>query len=135
MELLLMQDKQVIETLAPHTPKKTLTDGIRARGEIRSFENLDATRLRNPSETHSKLAIVITDEVLWPHAIGGGDPSLLCDPSVGGTSCDAHMDHLPRVQVDHVFLDRAFAHANTQFEQFAPDPFRSEDDDSASPFP
>jgi hypothetical protein len=90
MELLLMQNKQVIETLAPHTPQKTLTDGIRARGEIRSCENLDATRLRNPSEAHSKLAIVITDEVLWPQAIGGGDPSLLCDPSVGGTSCDAH---------------------------------------------
>ncbi len=37
--------------------------------------------------------------------------------------------------VPHVFLDRAFAHANTQFEQFATDPFRSEDGDSASPFP
>ena len=50
VELLLMQDEQVIETLAPHTSQKTLTDGIRARGVIRSFENLNATRMRNPSQ-------------------------------------------------------------------------------------
>ncbi len=97
MELLLMQDEQVIEAFAPHTAQKTLTDGIRAGGEIRSFENLNATRLRNPSKAHSKLAIIIPDEVLRPHAIGGGDPSLLRSPSIGRRSCDADMDHSARV--------------------------------------
>jgi len=100
VELLLMQDEQVIETLAPHTSQKPLTDGIRARGVRRSFKNLNVTRLSNPSEAHTKLAIVITDEVLWPHTKGGGFPKLLCSPSVGGISCHTDMDHFARVQFD-----------------------------------
>ena len=95
-----MQDEQVIETLAPHTSQKPLTDGIRARGVRRSFKNLNVTRLSNPSEAHTKLAIVITDEVLRSFAKGGGFPQLLCSPSVGGIACDAHMDHSSRVQLD-----------------------------------
>jgi hypothetical protein len=75
MELLLMQDEQVIETLAPHTSQEPLTDGIRSRGEIRSFENLEVTRLRNPREARPKLAVIITDEVLRPHTKGGGFPN------------------------------------------------------------
>jgi len=47
----------------------------------------------SPSEAHSKLVVVITDEVLRPHTIVGGFPKLLCGPSVGGRSCDADMDH------------------------------------------
>ncbi len=69
LELLLMQDEQVIETRASHTPQKAFTNGIRLRGVIRRFENLDSTRLRNPSEAHPKLAIVITDEILRPLSI------------------------------------------------------------------
>ena len=72
VELLLMQDEQMIEALTPHTAQETLTDGIGSRGAIRGFEYLDATCLRNPSEANAKLAIVITDEVLRSHAIGGG---------------------------------------------------------------
>jgi hypothetical protein len=79
-----MQDEQVIETLPPHTAQKAFTHGIRAGSEIRSFENLNATRLRHPSEAHSKLAIMIPDEVLRPHAIGGGFPQLLRRPRIGG---------------------------------------------------
>jgi hypothetical protein len=70
-----MQDEQVIETLASHTPKKAFTDSIRLRSVIRYFENLDSTRLRNPCEVHPKLAIVITDEMLRPLSIGGGFPN------------------------------------------------------------
>src|SRR5215831_13846454 len=86
VELLLMQDEKMIETLTPYTAKEPLTDGIRAWGVIRSFKNLNVTRLRNPSEAHPKLAVVITNEVLRPHTKGGGDPSLLSSPCVGGTS-------------------------------------------------
>jgi hypothetical protein len=32
MPLLLLQEEQVIETLAPHTAQKAFTDGIGARG-------------------------------------------------------------------------------------------------------
>ena len=93
LKLLLMEDEQVSKTLAPHTPQKTLTAGIRSWGVIRSCENLDSTRLGNPREAHPKLTIVITDEVLRPHAIGGGFSQLLCGPRVGGRSCDADVDH------------------------------------------
>ena len=96
-----MQDEQMIEALTPYTAEESLTDAIRARGVIRSFENLDVTSLRNPSEANSKLAIVITDEVLGSHTKGGGFPKLLCGPSVGGTSCDADMDHFARVQFNN----------------------------------
>jgi hypothetical protein len=56
----------VIETLAPHTSQKPLTDGLCARGVRRSFENLNAARMRNLSQAHPKLAVVITDGVLRP---------------------------------------------------------------------
>ena len=100
LELLLMEDDQVIETLAPHTPQKAFTDGIRLRSVIRYFENLDSTRLRNPCEVHPKLAIVTTDVMVLPLSIGGGFPKLLCGPSVGGISCHPDMDHSSRLQFD-----------------------------------
>jgi hypothetical protein len=100
LKLLLLQDEQMIEALTPDTPEEPLTDGIGARGGIRSCKNLDPTRLRNTGEVRPKLAIVITDEVLRSFAKGGGFPQLLCSPSVAGRSCDAHMDHSARVQFD-----------------------------------
>ena len=97
VELLLMQDEQVIEALTPDTSQEALTNGIRPRSVIRSFKNLNVTRLRNPIEAHPKLAVVITDKVLWPHTKGGGFPQLLCGPSVSGRSCHAYMDHFARM--------------------------------------
>ena len=99
VQLLLMQNEQVIETLASHSTEKAFTDGIRSRGVIRGFENLNITRLCNSREAHPKLAIIITDEVLLPLAIGGGLPKLLCGPSVGRTSCDADVDHSARCAI------------------------------------
>ncbi len=100
LKLLLMQDEQVIKTLAPHTPQKTLTDGIRSWGVRRSCENLAATCPGNPREARPKLTIVITDEMLWPYTIGRRFPLLLCGPRVSGRSCDADVDHFARVQFD-----------------------------------
>jgi hypothetical protein len=71
IQLLLLENEQVIETFTSHTPHKPLTDGIRSWGVVRCSENLDATRVCNSSEASTKLAIVITDEVLRPHAVGG----------------------------------------------------------------
>src|SRR5260370_26662446 len=96
-----MQDEQVIETLESHTTEKPFTDGIRSRGVIRGFENLNITRLRNSREAHPKLAIIITDEVLRPLAIGGGLPKLLCRPSRGKASCDADVVYSSRLQFDN----------------------------------
>ncbi len=74
VELLLMEDEQMIETLTSHTTQEALTDRIGARGLIGGFENLDVTRSSQPRETHPKFAIIIPDEILWPHAIGRGLP-------------------------------------------------------------
>jgi hypothetical protein len=63
LKLLLLQDEQMIEALAPHTAQKALADGIRSRGVLGCCEHLDVTRQRNPREVHPKRAIVITDEV------------------------------------------------------------------------
>jgi hypothetical protein len=70
-----MQDNDVIKTFASYAPQKAFTDGIGTRCVIRGLEHLDATRLRNPSEAHPKLVVVITDEVLRPNAKGGGSRS------------------------------------------------------------
>ena len=96
--LLLLQDEHVIEALTPHTEEEALTDGVGPRGLIRRLENLDVTRLGNSRESHAKLALVIPDEVLRPYAVSGGEPSLLCRPSVGRSACDPYMDHFARVQ-------------------------------------
>jgi hypothetical protein len=100
LELLLMQDEQVIETLASHTSKKAFTDGIRLRDVIGYFEHLDSTRLRNPFEAQPKLTVMITDEILRPFTIGGGFPKLLRGPGIGRISCDADVDHSARLQFD-----------------------------------
>ena len=95
-----MEDEQMIEALTPDTSQKAFTDGIGTRGVIGRCEYLDATRLGNPREGHSKLAIVITDEVLRTRAIGGCLPQLLRGPRVGGRARHADMDHSARVQFD-----------------------------------
>jgi hypothetical protein len=58
--LLFMEDEQMIEALTPYTAEESLTDGIRALGVRRRFENLTVTRMSNPSEARTKLAVVIT---------------------------------------------------------------------------
>src|SRR5215471_293594 len=91
VELLLMQDEQMIETLTAHTSQKPFTAGIRSRGFIRCCEHLDVTRLRYMGEVRPKLAIVITDEALRSFAQSGGDPSLLCYPRIAGRPRHAHV--------------------------------------------
>ena len=93
VELLLMEDEQMIEALTSYTSQEPLTDGIRSRSVIRSFENLDVTCFRNPREAQPKLAIVIPNEILRTRSIGGGFPQLLCSPSVGGRARHTYVDH------------------------------------------
>jgi len=64
MELLLLEDQHVILALSPHTPQKAFTDGIGSWRVIRRFEYLDAARCCHASETGSKLAIMVANEVV-----------------------------------------------------------------------
>jgi hypothetical protein len=98
VELLLMQDEQVIETLAPYTAEKAFTEGIGSRGVIGGCEYLDATRVGDPSEARSNFALVIPDEVFRSLSIRCGFSQVLRNPGVCRSSCDAHMDHFARAQ-------------------------------------
>jgi hypothetical protein len=124
LELLLMENEQVIETLATHTSEKALTHGIRSRGVIRCFENFYATRMCNPSEGRPKLAIVIPKQVFRPLSIRRGFPKLLCGPSIGGIACHADIDHPPRVQFDDEESEKRTEEEGSRWEKVAgPDLF------------
>jgi len=64
MQMLLMQNKEVVQAFSPHTPEETLTCCIGSWSLIGRFEDLDCTRSSNTSEAWPKLAIVITYEIL-----------------------------------------------------------------------
>src|SRR5215469_473016 len=98
LKLLLLQDEQVIETLATHTAEEALADGIGTWSMIGRFENFDATGLGYPREGHAKFALVIPDEILRPHTKGGGEPSLLCGPRVSGKARHTDVDHFSCLQ-------------------------------------
>jgi hypothetical protein len=161
MQLLLMKDQHVVQALSPDTAQKAFTDRISSWRMIRRFQYLDTAGCCHMCETGSKLAIVITDEMLGHVSIRSCLPQLLCGPHIGGRSRHADMDDLPRSQFNdekreerpkeeigdlekiagphissvmmeesrpllptwtrqtnlpHVFLDRAFAHANIEFQ-------------------
>src|SRR5258708_6730788 len=98
MQLLFMKDQYVIQALSSNTPQKAFTDGIGSRRMIRRFENLDAARCCNTSETGSKLAIMIANEILRHLSIRSRLPQLLCGPSVGRRARHTHVDDFPRLQ-------------------------------------
>jgi hypothetical protein len=101
VELPLVKDEQVIETLATHTAQEAFADRIGPWRLVGRFQDLDATGCSHACETGSKFAITITDEILRTHTKGGGDPSLLCVPSVRGRSRHADMNHFAGVQFDN----------------------------------
>src|SRR5262249_48083670 len=98
LELLLMEDEQMIEALTSHTAQEALTDGIRARGVIRRFENLDSAGGGHTRKTGSKFAITIANEILWSLSISGCLSQLLRSPGIGRRARDLHMDDSARVQ-------------------------------------
>ena len=69
MQLLLLQDEQVIQTLATHAAKEAFTDGIGPWCVVGRFQYLDAAGCGYARETGSKLVITITDEILRPLSI------------------------------------------------------------------
>jgi hypothetical protein len=64
IQLLLLQDEKMIETLSPHTQEKPFTDRIGARCMVRRGEHLDAAGCCHAREMGSKLVITITNEIV-----------------------------------------------------------------------
>jgi len=100
MQLFVLQDEQVIQTLATHAAQKAFTDGIGPWRVIGRFEYLDAAGCGHARETESKLVITIANEILRSLSIGGCLSQLLCGPGIGRRASDIHMDHFARVQFD-----------------------------------
>jgi hypothetical protein len=101
IQLLLLEDEKMIEALSSHTQEKPFTDRIGPRRMVGHFEHLNAAGCGYASETGSKLAITITNEIFRRLSIGGCLSQLLCSPGIGRRSCDTHMDDSPRVHIDN----------------------------------
>jgi hypothetical protein len=92
MQLLLLQNEQVIETLVTHAAHKPFTDGVGPWCVIWRFEYLDAAGCSHARETGSKFAITITNEILRRLSIGGCLSQLLCSPGIGRRASDTYID-------------------------------------------
>ena len=101
IQLLLLEDEKMIETLSPHTPQKPFTDRIGPWRMVRRFEHLDAAGCGHASEIGSKFAIPISDEIFRRLSIGGYLSQLLGSPGIGRRPCDTHMNDSPRLHIEN----------------------------------
>jgi hypothetical protein len=95
VELPLMEDQQMIETLLPDAPQEPFAEGIGSWCMDGCFEKLDITGRRPSAETGSKFAVVITDEIFGGLPKRSGFSQLLRHPGIGRRASDADVDHLP----------------------------------------
>ena len=64
MQLLLLEDEKVIETLSTHAAQKPFADRIGLWWVVRRGEHLDAAGCGHAHETGSQLVITITNEIV-----------------------------------------------------------------------
>ena len=88
----------MVKALSPHTSQKTFTNRIGSWRVIGRFENLDAARCCNTSETRSELTIIIANEIFRRVSIGSRLRQLLSSPSVGRSARHTDVDDFPRFQ-------------------------------------
>ncbi len=104
MQLLLLEDEKVIETLSTHAAQKPFTDRIGSWCVVRRGEHLDAAGCGHASETGSKFVLTIAHERVRRLSLGSRLPQLLCGPGIGRRSwrcVDTHMDDFTRVHIDN----------------------------------
>ena len=92
MQLLLLEDEKVIETLSTHAAQKPFTDCIGSWCVVRRGEHLDAAGCGYANEIVRRLSIGSR----LPHLLGG--------PGVGRRSwrfVDTHMDDFTRAHIDY----------------------------------
>src|SRR5258708_19689872 len=100
MQLPFITDQDVVRALSPNAPQKAFTGRIGSWRLIGCFQYLDAARCCNARETRSKLAIMITDEILRSLAIRSRLPQLLCGPSLGRSARHPYVEDFPRFHFD-----------------------------------
>ena len=101
LELLLAEDQQVVKAFLSDTPQEAFANRIGAGSVIRCSKYFNGTRRRHSGKTGSKLAIVITDQILRHLPIWGGFAQLLRDPGISRRSCHSNMNHPSCLDLDH----------------------------------
>jgi hypothetical protein len=92
--------KEQRKAAAAQAAVEDLQRRLAAVEEALAEERQKAAGLGNPRESHSKLAVVISDEILRPHTKGRGFAKLLGSPRVSGRACHTDVEHFARVQFD-----------------------------------
>jgi hypothetical protein len=95
LKLLLLQDQQLVQAFLSDAPQEALADGIGAFRMNRRFEDLDRARFRHTSKARSKLAVVLTNQVLGCEPLRGRFSQVLRYPGISRRTRDAHVHHLP----------------------------------------
>ena len=84
----------MVQTLLPHTPHESLTDGIGSWSVNRRFEQLDAAGRSHASKARPEFAVIITNQIFRRLPIRSRFSELLGHPVIRRGSCHADMDDL-----------------------------------------
>jgi len=94
------KNDDVIETLATNTSEKSLAHGVHERGVDCCLHDANASTLCNAIEVRPELAVVISNDELWPTLERRGLAQLLSRPGFVRRARDPHVDHFPGVHVN-----------------------------------
>lgn len=100
IQLPLVQNEQVIETLPPHAPQKALTARIGSRRVERGPEYLDPGPACYTCEERTKLAVVVPDQIFGRLPEGRCFSKLLSHPGISRKARHPDVDHPPGLQFD-----------------------------------
>lgn len=82
----------MVQTLPPHTPKKSFTYGIHQGRPVCRVDVVDASGAGHVREERSVPAVVVGDEMPGVVPEGCRLAELLGDPPIGGMARDTHVD-------------------------------------------
>jgi hypothetical protein len=99
-ELLLMQDEQVIQTLAAHTPQKPFTARVGSRSPVGCPQELDPGPARHPPKERTELGVVVTDQEARRLPKGRRFSQLLGNPGIGRMASHPDMDDFSAPQLN-----------------------------------
>ena len=90
----------MVKAFLSDTPQEAFADRIGSGSMIRRFEYFDGTRRRHSGKTWTKLAIVITNQILRRLPIWSSFSKLLRDPGISRRTCHSDVDHLSCLEFD-----------------------------------
>ena len=85
-------NQNMVETFAPHTPKQSFADRVRAWRFDRCSHHLQPASHCDGIELSSVFSVVVTDQIPWRLAEGSCLPQLLSHPRIGRRAGNADVD-------------------------------------------